>query len=100
MKTEDLFADPTIGGAIPTVFKDRIVFAGFGPDEESRTPDLMMYRPGDSAPLKLLQTPYEEWRPVVASDGQYTIMWFEGKRLVKRRQKERISRRCGNGVSD
>ena len=69
MQTEDLITDLRIGGAIPAVSQDRIIFAGFGRTGRSRMPDLMALKTGETTPVRLMQTPYEEWRPALAADG-------------------------------
>jgi WD40 repeat protein len=69
MQTRELLSDSTLGGAIPTVSKNMVFFAGFKREKPDNIPDLYRFNTSSGELTRLTKTPWEEWRPAIAPDG-------------------------------
>jgi WD40-like Beta Propeller Repeat len=76
MQTSRLMNE-SIGGAIPAVRSGHVYFPGFGSEASNNTPDLYQYDLQRKTISRLTATPWEEWRPAIASDG---TVFFIGNR--------------------
>jgi len=69
METADLPVPPELGGAIPVASNGFIVFPGFSKAGADRVPDLYSFDPTNQMTERLTNTPFEEWRPAIAPNG-------------------------------
>lgn len=69
METTELGISSELGGAIPTVTAEQIIFPGFTNNGRDQVPDLYSFDRTENKLLRLTNSPYEEWRPAVAPSG-------------------------------